>query len=220
MWYPYLKIQSKSIERIQRSRRATRLVFKPNKYFELYYNYSERMIFLRLPSLKFRRIRGDLIQVYKIMNGIDNLDWHDFFEKAAVNIIGHSNNKLFVKVSRTNKRKNAFSNRVVRTWNALAEITKSALTLTALKKLLDADPSLNAFTYKYDMIKRGWDVERPIKAYTSPDRLCLCLITVTDTGQSHSDTVSVSVTLAKPKVKANGNGNAFNFYFWWRCSNC
>ena len=102
IWYLYLKRQSKSIERVQR--RATRLVFKPNTL-----NYSERMIFLRLPSLKFRRIRGDLIQVYKIMNGMDNLDWHDFFEKAAVNITRRSNNKLFVKFSRTNKRKNAFS---------------------------------------------------------------------------------------------------------------
>ena len=126
IWYPYLKRQSKTL------------------------NYSARMRFLRLPSLKFRRIRGDLIQVYKIMNGMDNLDWHDFFEKAAVNITRRSNNKLFVKFSKTNKRKNAFSNRFVPTWNALAEITKSALTLTALKKLLDADPSLNAFTYKYD----------------------------------------------------------------------
>ena len=65
--YPYLKRQSKSIERVQR--RATRLVFKPNTL-----NYSEQMRFLRLPSLKFRRIRGYLIQVYKIMNGMDNLD--------------------------------------------------------------------------------------------------------------------------------------------------
>ena len=119
IWYPR---QSKSIERVQH--RATRLVFKPNTL-----NYSERMRFLRLPSLKFRRIRGDLIQVYKIMNGMDNLDRHDFLEKAAVNITRRSNNKLFVKF-RTNKRKNVFSNRVVPTWNALAEITKSALTLT------------------------------------------------------------------------------------------
>ena len=133
IWYPYLKRQSKSIERVPR--RATRLVFKPNTL-----NYSERMRFLHLPSLKFRRIRGHLIQVYKIMNGMDNVDWHDFFENAAVNITRRSKNKLFVKFSRTNKRKNTFSNRDVPTWNALADITKSALTLTAFKKLLDADP--------------------------------------------------------------------------------
>ena len=61
-------------------------------------------------SSDIHTIRGDLIQVYKIINGMDNLDWHDFFEKAAVNITRRSNNKLFVKFSRTNKRKNAFSN--------------------------------------------------------------------------------------------------------------
>ena len=168
IWYPYLKRQSKSIERVQH--RATRLVFKPNTL-----NYSERMIFLRLPSLKFRRIRGDLIQVYKIMNGMDNLDWHDFFEKAAVNITRRSKNKLFVQFSRTNKRKNAFSNRVVPTWNALAEITKSALTLTALKKLLDADPSLNAFKYKYD----EWlNVDGTLKGQPRPIRVPIVYLSI------------------------------------------
>ena len=49
---------SKSIERVQR--RATRLVFKQNTL-----NYSERMRFLHLLSLQFRRIRGDLIQTIK-----------------------------------------------------------------------------------------------------------------------------------------------------------
>ena len=77
IWYPYLKRKSKSIERVQR--RATRLVFKPNTL-----NYSERTRFLHLPSLKFRRIRGDLIQVYKIMNGMDNLDWQDFLRKLPL----------------------------------------------------------------------------------------------------------------------------------------
>ena len=89
MWYSYLT--RLSIERVQRT--ATRLVFKSNTF-----NYSERMRFLRLPSLKFRRIRGDLIQVYKIMNGMDNLNWHYFFEKAAVNITRRSNNKLVERI--------------------------------------------------------------------------------------------------------------------------
>ena len=63
-----------------------------------------------------------------------------------MNTARRSNNKLFVKFSRTHKRENAFSNRN----NAPSDVTKSALTLTAFKKLLDTDPSRNAFTYKYD----------------------------------------------------------------------
>ena len=32
-------------------------------------NYEERLRKLNLPTLKFRRIRGDMIEVYKIFNG-------------------------------------------------------------------------------------------------------------------------------------------------------
>ena len=37
---------------------------------------------LKLPSLEFRRRRGDMIQVFKIMNGLDTLDPDIFFLKA------------------------------------------------------------------------------------------------------------------------------------------
>ena len=37
-------------------------------------SYLERMKKLKLPSLKFRRIRGDLIQAFKIINKLDNTD--------------------------------------------------------------------------------------------------------------------------------------------------
>ena len=31
--------------------------------------YSERLQKLKLPSLNFRRVRGDMIELYKILNG-------------------------------------------------------------------------------------------------------------------------------------------------------
>ena len=42
-------------------------------------SYEERLKFLKLHSLKGRRVRGDLIQVYKIMNGMDKLPVESFF---------------------------------------------------------------------------------------------------------------------------------------------
>ena len=38
-----------------------------------------RMIRLRLPSLKYRRLRGDLIQAYKIFKHFDDIDANKFF---------------------------------------------------------------------------------------------------------------------------------------------
>jgi hypothetical protein len=36
--------------------------------------YSERLRALKLPSLSYRKLRGDMIEVYKIINGESNQD--------------------------------------------------------------------------------------------------------------------------------------------------
>ena len=60
IWSPKFKRQSKIIENVQR--RATKII--PNlKHLP----YDERLKILKLPTLKFRRLRGDLINVYKIL---------------------------------------------------------------------------------------------------------------------------------------------------------
>ena len=72
-----------------------------------------------------------MIQVHKIINGIDDLDCHDFLVKVNTNRTRHSYHKRFVKFCRTNKRKYSFSIRVVPKWNQLSDITKSTETLNA-----------------------------------------------------------------------------------------
>ena len=65
---PYLQRQSVTIERVQR--RATGLI-STLKLKD--FNYTERLKKLDLLDLKYRSFRGDLIQVYKIINQIDDL---------------------------------------------------------------------------------------------------------------------------------------------------
>ena len=91
-----------------------------------------------------------MIQVFKIINGLDDLKWRDFFTKAVSNVTRHSEHKLFVRYSRTNKIKNTFSIRVVPVWNGLCQTTKSADAVNIFCYRLDKDPSLNAFIYEYD----------------------------------------------------------------------
>ena len=43
------------------------------------WSYERRLKFLNLPSLKYRRYRRDLIQIYKIIHSIDDLKTEDFF---------------------------------------------------------------------------------------------------------------------------------------------
>ena len=67
-----------------------------------------------------------MIQVFKIINRLDDLNWRYFFIKAVSNVTRHSEHKLFVRYSRTNTNKNTFSIRVLPVWNGLCQTTKSA----------------------------------------------------------------------------------------------
>ena len=60
VWFPQLKRQSVAIEKVQR--RATKLIPTLKDL-----DYKERLRQLKLPTLKYRRYRGDLIQVFKLL---------------------------------------------------------------------------------------------------------------------------------------------------------
>jgi len=63
VWCPYKIGDSKEIEKIQK--RGTKLVIKlKNK------SYIDRLIYLNLPTLKYRCLRGDMIEVFKITHNI------------------------------------------------------------------------------------------------------------------------------------------------------
>ena len=62
-WNPFLKKDIESIENVQR--RATKML--PNLK-DL--TYEERLKRLKLPTLRFRRLRGDMIETYKVLSKI------------------------------------------------------------------------------------------------------------------------------------------------------
>ena len=68
VWNPYLRKDIDKIESVQH--RATRLVpCLRRKPYEL------RLKKLQLTNLEIRRQRGDLIQYYKVVNGLDKIRW-------------------------------------------------------------------------------------------------------------------------------------------------
>ena len=112
IWSPMYKKDKIQIENVQRH--ATRLV-KSIQHL----TFSERLKALGLPSLEYRRERSDMIQVYKIMHGIDKVDKDRLFTmNPYVATRGHSK-KIFKKIFRLNIRANTFSNPVVDNWNSL-----------------------------------------------------------------------------------------------------
>jgi len=106
-WSPHFIKDIDCLEQIQR--RATKLVKGLKKW-----TYEDRLKHLGLQSLKKWRLCGDLIEVYKILNGKERVDTAKFFQLASDThgLRGHSQ-KLFKRRCRTTVRKTFFSNRII-----------------------------------------------------------------------------------------------------------
>ena len=81
-------------------------------------SYCERLRFLNLDTLYYRRRRADLIQVYRIINKIDCIDMCDLFEYDTGITRGNSK-KLFKPRAVSSTKQHSFSHRVINDWNDL-----------------------------------------------------------------------------------------------------
>ena len=138
VWCPYLRKHIDAIENVQKHYTKHILELKDM-------NYQERLLNLGVPSLEFRRIRGDLIKTYKICHKIydpipiNNLlnfsqtnPFPDFFDRRR----GHPH--ILTKISpNSNKFKYFFSNRITNVWNSLPSNVATAPTLNAFKNNID-----------------------------------------------------------------------------------
>ena len=112
-WSPYQKGDIEHLEKVQR--RATRLV---KGYRKL--SYEERLRKLGLTTLQTRRLRGDLIETFKIITGKEQVNRETFFQmnRSVYDTRGHCF-KLATSRSRLEVRRNFFSQRVISHWNRL-----------------------------------------------------------------------------------------------------
>jgi len=130
-WSPYHQKDIQCLESVQRA--ATKLVPSLKKL-----SYEDRLKNLRLTTLYQRRIRGDLIETYKILTRKINVPSDNFFRlhTGSHNTRGHSL-KLSVQRSRLDLRKNFFSLRVVRIWNSLPQDVVNSTSVMMFKRGLD-----------------------------------------------------------------------------------
>jgi len=61
VWCPYKKGDIELVEKVQK--RATKLIISLK-----HLTYTERLKQLQLPTLKYRRLRGDMIEVFKMVH--------------------------------------------------------------------------------------------------------------------------------------------------------
>ena len=132
--YPHLIRQANKIEQVQR--RATKLIPSLTNL-----PYEQRLKKLNLPSIAFRQLRGDMIQVYKYLSRKYNTPPLDSLQCAQDAPHLHSTRghqyKLTKLRSNSAPRKHFFTFRVVNDWNSLTPHIVSAPTLTSFKRRLD-----------------------------------------------------------------------------------
>ena len=99
-------------------------------------SYQDRLKHLKLPSLAHRRRKGDIIQCFKILKGLDDIPCERFFTFAESRTRGHCY-KLIKQRCETSFRLRSFSQRVIADWNNLPYDVVTAQTLNSFKNRVD-----------------------------------------------------------------------------------
>ena len=129
IWSPSTKRDCELIERVQH--RATKMVPNLKKL-----SYQDRLIKMNLPSLRYRRLRGDMIEAYKITHGLYSVNKNLLQLDQGNRTRGHAF-KLIKNNSRLKIRQHFFVNRIVNDWNALPASVAEAPSINAFKARLD-----------------------------------------------------------------------------------
>jgi len=121
------------MERVQKA--STHLVPQLKKYS---YTVRLKKIEIGITSLKNRRLRGDITEVYKLSTGKEQIDYKQFFRLAEnhYGVEGHEK-KLNKDRSRLDTRKFFFSHRVVKSWNSLTVEVMNAESINGFKNAYD-----------------------------------------------------------------------------------
>src|SRR5207244_12158224 len=129
-WRAYKIGIIKDIERVQK--RATKCVQGCRGL-----SYKDRLVYLQLPTLNYRRLRGSMLEVYKILNGfysdiVAPVLPRNFDTRTRGNSL-----KLIVSHCKHDIRKFSFCNRVTHFWNKLPNTVVNSSSLNLFKNNLD-----------------------------------------------------------------------------------
>ena len=152
IWNPHLKKHIIAIENVQR--RATKLV--PGL---LNLPYPERLKALRLPTLLYRRYRGDMIEMYKITHDIYDqgaTQFISFRSNVAVDRHFRGHNYTIIKEQwKKDVRRYSFQCRITDQWNNLPEYVINSDGLNVFKSRLDKlwENSMVMYEHEIDFYK-------------------------------------------------------------------
>ncbi|KAK4297160.1 hypothetical protein Pmani_030399 [Petrolisthes manimaculis] len=148
IWSPKLKRDKDALEYVQR--RATRLVTGLSGK-----SYEERLQTLELPALEFRRQRADMIQMFKLVHGLEKLNPAPCSEcgkmmiQPAFNVNNRGHDFKLQIQHEPRPRDNFFTRRAVRNWNGLTQDTVSANCVNIFKNRLTKEWKNKPERYHY-----------------------------------------------------------------------
>ena len=104
-------------------------------------SYEDKCQEIGLETLEVRRKKQDLIQTYKILNGLDKIDATKVFTKTQnrgqrVTRAAADPTNMLVPRARLDLRKYSFFVRTPDMWNSLPDKAKSAKSITAFKTFI------------------------------------------------------------------------------------
>ena len=129
-WSPYYRMDIDRLESIQR--RMTKMIQGMRNL-----RYEERLKRLNLHTLERRRVRGDLIEVYKWVKGFNRGELGKVLIVSEQRRTRSNGCKLDKFRFRKEIGKNWFTNRVVNEWNRLSEHVVGAESINCFKSRLD-----------------------------------------------------------------------------------
>ena len=159
VWHPRTKKLKDQIENIQR--RGSKCI---NNLAHL--SYEERLKHLNLPCLCYRKIRGDLIEAYKMTHNA----YDDALPMPLSMAPAHyrTTRGKFKMVKTHNKHRvtrQFFKNRIINFWNKLPDDVKDSPTINTFKNRLDS--YLDKYNIRY-VYNNCIDFERSISNPTHP----------------------------------------------------
>ena len=139
--YPRYEKDKKLIEGVQQ--RATKIIPELKDK-----DYIDRLKALKLPSMHYRRDRGDVIKCYKFIHGLYKSETPFTIDDNTTRR-GHS---LKINKVRAEKevREHFFGNRIVNLWNSLPEKVVTAPSINSFKNRLDK--LWNGYLYELEPI--------------------------------------------------------------------
>jgi len=97
----------------------------------------ERLKVLGIPTLKYRRCRGDMIEIFQILHGIYDTAVAPVPPICQKSVTKGNSCRLVKSFSRYDVRKYSFTQRIVNIWNSLPERVVNSSSVNSFKNNLD-----------------------------------------------------------------------------------